>query len=154
MFKSLKIGSSRSATVVLGVWQDSKRVPPSLSKWKTDVLELLSQKTFSGKRGQIVVSNKVLLVGLGKRGDLNNAGLQGIGGSLIKTLDQIGLHTIDLCLQATIPRGVASSQKIGESIIEGMNIANWRVDRFDGVATTTKRVLKTLTVGSPSKECA
>ena len=153
MFKSLKIGSSRSATVVLGVWQDSKRVPPSLSKWKTDVLELLSQKTFSGKRGQIVVSNKVLLVGLGERGDLNNAGLQGIGGSLIKTLDQIGLHTIDLCLQATIPRGVASSQKIGESIIEGMNIANWRVDRFDGVATTTKRVLKTLTVGSPSKEC-
>ncbi len=103
MFKSIKIGSSRSATTVLGVWQDSKRVPTSLSPWKAEVEGLLAQKTFSGKRGQTVVSGNVLLVGLGKKGDLDSAGLRSIGGSLIKTLNQIESNSVDLRFHSTVP---------------------------------------------------
>lgn len=153
MFKSIKIGSSRSATVVLGVWKDSKRVPPSLSTWKTEVSELLAQKTFSGKRGQVVISGNVLVVGLGNKGDLDAAGLRNIGGSLVKTLGQINLHNIDLRLHLTVPNGVASPREIGQLVAEGMNIQNWRVDMFDGAATTTKDELKTLVAGSRSKAC-
>ncbi len=153
MFKSIKIGSSRSATVVLGIWQDSKRVPPSLSTWNIEVSELLAQKTFSGKRGQVAVSENVLLVGLGKKGDLDAAGLRSIGGSLVKSLGQVGLHNIDMGLHETIPNGVASPSEIGQMVVEGMSIQNWRVDMFDGAATTTKNVLKTLVAGSQSKQC-
>jgi leucyl aminopeptidase len=153
MFKSIKIGSSRSATTVLGVWQDSKRVPTSLSPWKAEVEGLLAQKTFSGKRGQTVVSGNVLLVGLGKKGDLDSAGLRSIGGSLIKTLNQIESNSVDLRFHATVPNGVASPSEIGQGVVEGMNIANWRVDMFDGVATTTKAVLNTIVVGSQSIKC-
>ena len=153
MFKSIKIGPSRTATTVLGVWQDSKRVPTSLSPWKAEVGGLLAQKTFSGKRGQTVVSGDVLLVGLGKKGDLDSAGLRSIGGSLIKTLNQIEVHSIDLRFHATVPNGVASPCEIGQGVVEGMNVANWRVDMFDGVATTTKDVLKMIVVGSQSIKC-
>jgi leucyl aminopeptidase len=114
---------------------------------------LLAQKTFTGKRGQIVVSHDLLLVGLGKKSDLDVQGLQNIGGSLVKTLHQIDEHSVNLHLHTTVPCGVASEHEIGRSIVEGMNIANWRVDMFDGAATTTKDVLKALVVGSRSKRC-
>jgi leucyl aminopeptidase len=80
-------------------------------------------------------------------------GLQNIGGSLVKTLNQIGQHSVNLLLHTTVPSGVASEHEIGRSVVEGMNVANWRVDMFDGAATTTKDVLGALVVGSQSKTC-
>ena len=105
MFKSFKIGTSRSATIVLGTWQDSKRVPPSLEKWKSKVAEILSRRTFSGKQGQTAISGDVLLVGLGKKGELDATGLRNIGGSIVKMLDQLDLHNIALGLHLSIPGG-------------------------------------------------
>jgi len=53
----------------------------------------------------------------------------------------------------TIPQGTLSPHDLGQALAEGMVIANWRVDLFDGVATTHTPSSPVLKIGCNSKAC-
>jgi leucyl aminopeptidase len=153
MFKSIQTGSTRPSILVLGIWQDTKRISTALSKWKPAVQNLLSRPEFSGKRGQVVCSDNILLIGLGKKVDLDLDEIRLLGGSLVHELDKLGVSHANINIHLTVPRGVIDVHDLGQALGEGMIIANWRVDFFDGVATRKSPPLVKLKLSSRSKVC-
>ncbi len=151
---SIQIRSARTKTHILGVWQDTKQVPSALSRWSKDCAEVISGQSFTGKRGETSRVGSVLFVGLGKKGKLKRDDLRDIGGSVLRTLGGARLQSVCIDLHFTIPRGVANENEIGQLVGEGMTIANWRVDQFDGSATKRVKKLQALKVTSDSTELA
>jgi len=152
MFMSIQIRSARAKTYILGIWQDTKRVPTALSHFDEECKSVLSGHNFSGKCGETSRVGSVMFVGLGKKSGLKRDGLRGIGGSIVRALDAAGVCSAELQLHLTIPRGVATEHELGQCIGEGMSIANWRVDQFDGSATKRAQKLGSLNITSTSKE--
>ena len=148
---SIQIRSARSKTHVLGVWQDTKLVPSALSPWNKECGEAISGHNFSGKRGETSRVGSALFVGLGKKGSLKRDDLRDLGGSIVRALGRNELCSacVDLCL--TVPSGVADEETLGQLVGEGMTIASWRVDQFDGSATKRAKKLGSLSVTSESK---
>ena len=89
---------------------------------------------------------------MAKKGALKRDDLRGIGGSIVRSLHRAELCSAELQLDLTIPRGVANEHEIGHLVGEGMTIANWRVDQFDGAATKRKKKIGVLSLTSGSKE--
>ena len=67
MFMSIQIRSARSKTIVVGIWQDTKRVPAALLSWNEECNDALSAHGFSGKQGETTCVGSVMFVGLGKK---------------------------------------------------------------------------------------
>ena len=149
---SIQIRSAGSKTQILGIWQDSKRVPTALSQWSDICSEAISGHNFSGKRGETTRIGSVLCVGLGKKGALIKGDLRDLGGSIVRALGRGAVCSADLQLHLTIPQGVATTHEIGQLVGEGMTIANWRVDHFDGSATKRAKKSSALAITSTSKE--
>ncbi|HIA72245.1 MAG TPA: leucyl aminopeptidase family protein [Phycisphaerales bacterium] len=152
MFMSIQIRSMRPKTYVLGVWQDSKRVSNALSPWNGVCLEAIASPNFSGKRGETTIIGSVLFVGLGKKGALKRDDLRSLGGSVVRALGKAELRSVSINLHLTIPQGIANEKELGQLVAEGMTIASWRVDQFDGSATKRESKLGALQVTSKSKK--
>ncbi len=65
MFMSIQTPNGRSKTQILGLWENTKRIPVALSKWGDECSGAISGLDFSGKRGETTRIGSVLLVGLG-----------------------------------------------------------------------------------------
>ncbi|MBT5409554.1 MAG: leucyl aminopeptidase family protein [Phycisphaerae bacterium] len=152
MFTQIQIRSARSKTRILGIWQETKRVPAALSSWNAECAEAISSHNFSGKRGETTRVGSVLFVGLGKKGTLERDDLRGLGGSIVRALAKGELSSACLDVHLSIPNGVASENDIGQLIGEGMTIATWRVDHFDGSASKRPNNLGSLAITSESKQ--
>ncbi len=149
---SIQIRSARSKTHVLGIWQETKRVPSALSSWNKECNEAFSGHNFSGKRGETSRVGSVLFIGLGKKGSLEHSDIRDLGGSIVRALENGSLCSACLNLDLTIPNGVVKKEELGQLVAEGMTIANWRVDQFDGSATKRTKKLAGLSLTSESKE--
>jgi leucyl aminopeptidase len=154
MFMSIKIRRDRSKTRVLGIWQDTGRVPVALSRWNNECSEAISGHNFSGKRGQTSRVGSVLFIGLGEKGKLKQEDIVSLGGSIVRALGKGNLCSASIDVHLTIPRGVVGEKELGKLVAEGMTIATWRVDEFDGSATTRSDTLGNLHITSDSKDVA
>jgi len=152
MFMSIKIRRDRSKTRVLGIWQDTGRVPAALSRWNNECSEAILGHNFSGKRGQTSRVGSVLFVGLGEKGKLKQEDIVSLGGSIVRALGKGNLCSASIDVHLTIPRGVVGEKELGKLVAEGMTIASWRVDQFDGSATTRSDTIGTLYITSDSKD--
>ena len=151
MFTSIQIRSAGSKTTILGVWAETKRVPVALSKWKDACAEAISGHNFRGRRGETTRIGSVLFVGLGEKGKLKRHDVRSLGGSIVEALLRGAIHSVSIDIQHSIPRGVVSEAGLGQLLGEGMTIANWRVDQYDGSATKRSEKVRALTVTSSSK---
>ncbi len=151
MFMSIQTPNGRSKTQILGLWENTKRIPVALSKWGDECSGAISGLDFSGKRGETTRIGSVLLVGLGKKGKLKKDDLRTIGKTIVKTLEASELNSASLNLHLTVPSGVANEKDLGQLVGEGMTIANWRVDQFDGSATRRSKKLGILNLTSDSR---
>ena len=95
MFVSIQIRSARAKTYILGIWQDTKRVPTALSHFDEECKSVLSGHNFSGKCGETSRVGSVMFVGLGKKSELKRDGLRGIGGSIVRALDAAGVSSAE-----------------------------------------------------------
>ncbi len=152
MFKSIKAGASRNAVSVFGVWEGTKTVPRGLREDSDDIGELLQRPGFKGGSGQLVANENALLVGLGKRGELDRDSLRTIGCTLVRSLDRMAFNSASIELSRTIPVGVATAEDIGQLVAEGAMIGNWRVDFFDGAASENKPAKTSLRLTSSDKD--
>ena len=152
MFMSIKIRRDRSKTHVLGIWQDTGRVPAALSCWNNECSEAISGHNFSGKRGQTSRVGSVLFVGLGEKGKLKQEDIVSLGGSIVRALGKGNLCSASIDVHLTIPRGVVGEKELGKLVAEGMTIASWRVDQFDGSATTRSDTVGNLHITSDSRD--
>lgn len=154
MFASIKLGAARRAVTVLGVFEGTKRAPASLGDDRAGANALLGRAGFSGKTGQAEAGDGVLLLGMGKKGDLDTPALRALGGQLVRTLESMEQHSATIELHRSVPLGVADATTLGQALAEGMSIANWRVDAFDGNATKRSPRASALRIASSDGEVA
>ena len=81
-----------------------------------------------------------MLIGMGKEKKLSRDKLLLLGGKLVRALDRMDIHEAELTLAKIVPKKIASNEDAAQLIAEGMGLANWRVDFFDGEATKAPKV--------------
>ncbi len=135
MFSTLSIGSARSHVTVVGVTSDGKTVPAAYAKIQA-VSDALETPGFSGENGEVLAAGaKHVLLGLGEPGSVTPASVRTAAAKLVKALDRRGDKGISVDLSAGFPKKRAEVEALGRAFAEGLAMANWRVDRFDGAAS-------------------
>ena len=135
MFSTLSIGSARSHVTVVGVTSDGKTVPAAYAKIQA-VSDALETPGFSGENGEVRAAGAThVLLGLGEPGSVTPASVRTAAAKLVKALDRRGDKGISVDLSAGFPKKRAEVEALGRAFAEGLAMANWRVDRFDGAAS-------------------
>jgi leucyl aminopeptidase len=152
VFKSIKLGSSRSPLHVVGVLADAAKAPkPDVRLDKLSgghLSDAVADLAFRAEPGETApAGSDHLLLGLGKPSELGTDTIRTVGARLLKALDRRGVTAIELHLGGGL--NVVRRLKpdaAGRALAEGLGLANWRVDFFDGKATKKKPAHGTLTV--------
>lgn len=149
MFASIRLASKplRHAHLVLGILADGlgangstpairPALPSSLSRADRDaVAQALRTPGFKADAGEtIAAGDRLLLVGLGKKESLTDATFRRIGAGLVRALDRMDIREITIAIDP-VGGGDADPHQTARCIAEGMALANFRVDQFDGKAT-------------------
>ena len=152
MFKSIRVGTGRSPLTVVGVCAEDGRLArglPLTPAEKKAVKEAIAGAAFKGDAGETApAGHDCLVVGLGKKEDLKTATLHTVGAKLTKALDRIGPKAVKLCLAEALPGRAIDARTAGRFVGEGMGLANWRVDFFDGAAAKTAQTNAALTLSA------
>lgn len=151
MFKSVRVGTPRGPLIVVGVYAGRAALataPDLTDSRRREVRRARQRGGFDAEPGQVVAAgDDTVVVGLGGRKDLTTKRLLEIGARLVKAMDQMSATSARLVLPA-VPARVADGHGVGRALGEGMGLANWRVDFFDGKATKNKPRRGTLTLAA------
>ncbi|MHC5022599.1 MAG: leucyl aminopeptidase family protein [Planctomycetota bacterium] len=143
MFKSIRVGAAKGGARVVGVFEGESRKLPA------EIRDAYRTPGFKAEPGETIPAGKDrFLVGLGKRSALKVSTLRTIGGQLVRALDRMGQRAASLDIARSVPAKVAKAEVAGQAIAEGMGLANWRVDFFDGEASKTEKPAAALTITS------
>jgi leucyl aminopeptidase len=155
MFKSIRVATGRSPVTVVGVFPDTDGAPRGSglgAKARARVADAISTPGFKADAGEIVTTpGSELVVGLGKKDDLTTKTLRRIGGRIARRLDRMEARAASLQVSG-IPAKVANARAVGRCLGEGLGLANWRVDFFDGKATKTPTARPPLAVTASSND--
>lgn len=152
MFSTLSIGSARSHVTVVGVTSDGKTVPAAYAAIQA-VSDALETPGFSGENGEVLAAGaKHVLLGLGEPGSVTPASVRTAAAKLVKALDRRGDKGISVDLSAGFPKKRTEVEALGRAFAEGLAMANWRVDRFDGAASRKAERGGALAVDSPDAD--
>jgi leucyl aminopeptidase len=156
VFKSIRVGKVASPLIVAGVFGEGSKLPRHLSKLDKEaggtISESLRRPGFKAEAGEITpANNSVLIVGLGKESDLTPQVLRTVGAKIIRVLDRMSPREVQFILSEAIDGKALGHELAGRAVAEGMALANWRVDQFDGKATKKEPRRDTLTVHAAHK---
>jgi leucyl aminopeptidase len=160
VFKSLRVGTTKKPVVVAGVFSDATKLPGSLPRSEAGAIAALEAalKTpgFTAEAGETVpAGQRGLLVGLGKRAELTTDSLRTTSGKIVRALDRMGARAVNLAgIAAAIEKTKLDPAAAGRAAAEGMALANWRVDFFEGKATKYKPPKAPLTIDRGSRAFA
>lgn len=155
MFKSLRVASSRSPLTVVAVFAEDKSVPASLKEVDRHsggaLAAALKTPGFRADAGETTHAGPDhLLLGLGKKADLKAGTLRSIGGRMMRRLDRMAPKAVRLIIAESLPKELVPGA--GRAVGEGMGLANFRVDFFDGAATKTEPVRDSLAIDAAHKD--
>ncbi|MFM8641458.1 MAG: M17 family peptidase N-terminal domain-containing protein, partial [Phycisphaerales bacterium] len=98
--------------------------------------DALDTPGFAGDSGEVLAAGpKHVLLGLGASDAVTPATVRTAAAKLVRALDRRKDKAVLVDLSAGFPRKRAEIEALGRAFGEGLAIANWRVDRFDGAAT-------------------
>lgn len=135
MFSKISLNSARSPVTVVGVTSDGKTVPAAHAKVQA-VADALETPGFAGDNGEVLAAGpKHVLLGLGAPDAITPATVRTAAAKLVKALDRRKDKAVSVDLSAGFPKKRAEVEALGRAFAEGLALANWRVDKFDGAAT-------------------
>ena len=152
MFTSIAVaGKLTSPMLVAGVFAEQDALPRGLAKLPAASREALTTAIatpgFKANLGEAIAAGEGhVLIGMGKADDLTRDKLRTLGGKLVRALERMDAGEAVLTLAKCVPARVAKAPDAAQAIAEGMGIANWRVDFFDGTATKTPKAKGPLTI--------
>jgi len=156
MFKSIRVASGRSPVTVVGVFSDTDDAPRGTgldARARARVADARSTPGFEADAGEMLVTTGgELIVGLGKKDDLKTDTLRVIGGRIARQLDRMKARAARLQIAPAVPAKIAGGHMVGRCLGEGLGLANWRVDFFDGKATRTPPPRPPLTVTASAND--
>ena len=152
MFKTITASARPSSGVRLILLPTGrKNIPESISGHKA-LTRLIGTPGFKGEPGETITSlENEILVGLGKPEELTLDTLRMTGARLVKRLNRMEVKKATFQLEA-LPKTRLSKEAIGRAIGEGMGIANWRMDLFDGAASKKPEATGRLNLCGKSQE--
>lgn len=151
MFKSIRVGASKKAIHVIGAFAGAKRASASeaaLSKGVRDRAATIRKSAwFDASAGEVApIDEQHILLGLGERADLNSDTARRIGAGLVRALDRAPVAAIDLAIGDAVSAAGLDARDAGRALAEGIGLANWRFDRFDGKVSKRRAAHPPLTV--------
>jgi leucyl aminopeptidase len=150
VFKSIRVGAVRSPLTVVGIFAEEDDLPRGLklaAGARKALKEAIKTPGFKADAGETAHAGEgCLLLGLGKKDDLKPATLRTIGAKLCKRLDRMATKAVNLHLAEAVPARTIDARTAGRCVAEGLGLANWRVDFFDGSAAKTSEANPTLTI--------
>ncbi|TVQ50794.1 MAG: leucyl aminopeptidase family protein [Phycisphaerales bacterium] len=153
MFKSIRVSRASKPIVAAGIFSDDlkqKSSSGSTRKKRSEHVETArSRPGFRAEVGEVtIVDSQLVLFGLGSRSDVQHDALRTAGGKLIRALDRTAPKAISIQIEGALPDRISDRTLAGRALAEGIGLANWRVDFFDGSATQHEKPNAALTLDS------
>jgi leucyl aminopeptidase len=151
MYARISVGSVRSPLSVIPIFSDALALPARHAR-APGAAEAM--RAFKGELGETVTLGHIMLLGAGRRADLTFAAARTLGAKLVRALDRVGASAARIESSASLAADRGRRFDAGQALGEGLAIANWRVDAFDGTATKREVRRARLTVDSDDREFA
>ena len=134
---------SSAAPTVFAVYCDEKSLSKSDRNAARDAA--LANPSFRGELGETAVaSDGTVILGLGERKAFTAKEARIAGARLVRGLERMKASKVRLaCASAFATR---DQREFAQALGEGMGVANWRVDMFDGKSTTRSARAGTLSI--------
>ena len=152
MYKTITTTARPASGVrLILVGPDKKTLPDSIPGHK-ELTKQLNTPGFRRDAGETIGHiDDGVLVGLGSSKDLTLDELRLLGARLVASLQRMEVKKATFHLEA-FPRTKLTKEAMGRAIGEGMGIANWRMDLFDGAASKRAPAKGRLNLSAKSSE--
>ena len=138
MFRTIRTGSPRRSTLVVGIFQSTQRRPAALEELDEStggaITDAMKTPGFSGQAGTSAASGSVLVVGLGEKSSATLETIRTTGAHVRSELERRGDTAAAIELDSTVPSSVGSSEEIGQAFAEGVGLSNWVFTTHRGTA--------------------
>tara|TARA_Y100000589_G_scaffold158842_1_gene151195 strand:+ start:394 stop:1884 length:1491 start_codon:yes stop_codon:yes gene_type:complete len=153
VFRTIRTGSPKKPALLVGLPCGTTRLPKSLAELDEShggrIKAAMRSRMFKGGLKDLVIQgDDVVLVGLGPSDELDLDLIRQLGGRLVGHLHRADIHGLDVRIHETVPRKIGDADAVGQALAEGMVLANWVVDFFDGKATNRSNASGSLSIGS------
>ena len=157
MFRTIRTGSPKKPALLVGLPCGTSRLPKSLVELDEShggrIKAAMRSRMFKGGLRDVVIEgDDVVLVGLGPSGELDLDQIRRLGGRLVAALHRAEISGLDVRIHEVVSRKVGDADAIGQALAEGMVLANWVVDFFDGKATKRPSPSGSLSIGSSDNQ--
>jgi leucyl aminopeptidase len=132
MFDRISIARAPKAPVIFAVYSDDKLLAKSDRSAARDAA--VSAASFRAELGETTAaSDGSVILGLGKRADFNAKSARTAGARLVRGLERMKVAKARVAFDGHF--AARDAREFGQALGEGVAIANWRVDLFDGKST-------------------
>ncbi len=155
MFKQITVGSARSARPLVGVYtEDLKRRDHAAipNEHRDAFVRGISTPGFKADIGEVVFGDDLVLVGLGSVENVDADATRRAGASLVRRLDRAGIDAVRVIRRDDA--GDRPLDRLARGFAEGMAMANWRIEGYDGSAAKTRTVHPKLRISADQKPFA
>ena len=139
MFRTIRTGSPRRSTLVVGVFKSTQRRPAALQQLDDavggSITAALKSPGFSGQAGSFAAADSVLVVGLGEKSSATMDSIRAAGAHVRSELERRGDTAAAIEIHHTMPAGIGSAEEIGQAFAEGVGLSNWRFTTHRGTAS-------------------
>ena len=152
MFKKISIGKTRAARRVVFVFtedldrKDHTGVPVEL---RTAFIRGISNPGFHAETGETAFVDDLLLLGLGSEDSVDADAARTAGARLVATLTRSGVDAIEFASREDGDE--LPIEMLARAIAEGMSLANWRLDGFDGTNAPERTIHTRLRIAAARK---
>ena len=150
MYQTIKVRRATKPVTVICVFAGDKAVRGSKHAGAMEIA--LAHPGFRGDNGEVVAAGKnMLALGLGDKKKFSLDSMRVAGARLVKVLARMKVVAIDVELCAQVDKRATALDALGQSLAEGISLAAWRFDHFDGKASKKSAKLSQLDVHSLDK---
>ena len=141
--------------LVVGIYKEDSRCPRSLKDLDLDgeIDLVIRRPEFKASIGEIAdAGDNILVVGLGSRSKSSLQALRKASASVLRRLNRRQEKKVLIEISRSVTARTGSREELGQSIAEGMALANWRYSRFDGKASKQESFSGKLELTATDKE--
>ena len=149
MYARISAGSVRSALAVIPLFSDAPTLPSRHARMPGAAEAM---RTFKADLGETVVLGHIMMLGAGRRADFTPSTARTLGAKLVRALDRISATSARIESSASLAADRNRRFDAGQAFGEGIAIANWRMDLFDGTATKREARRARLAIDSDDRD--
>ena len=155
MFKQITVGSARSARPLVGVYTEDleRRDHVAIPEAHRDAfVRGISTPGFKAEVGETAFGDDLVLVGLGSVESVDANATRRAGASVVRRLDRAGIDAIRVITREDV--GDRPIERLARGFAEGMAMANWRIEGYDGTAAKPRTDHPKLRIAAEQKPFA